>query len=242
MTRFAALSGQTFEVELSAPPGVGIDYRAGQYATLTLDVDGKQYQLSYSIANRFDPEVPARLQLFVQNQSPFSGRVLARLAGMAHSDADLDVTVPMGRAFLQTDLRKPHLLVAAGSGISKIKCITEEILQRHAGARVDIYWSNRQPDEFYLIDRFTAWASSHARLNFTPILESADPRWPGRTGFIYRVIEQDIPDLSDTQAYLCGSPQMVYGTVDKLRECGLKKRHCYSDVFEYAPRDEVLGS
>ena len=156
VTRFAALSRQTFEVELSAPTGVVFDYRAGQYATLTLDVDRKQYQLSYSIANRFDPETPARLQLFVQNQSPFSGRVLSRLAGMAHSDADLDVTVPKGRAFLQTDLRKPHLLVAAGSGIAKIKCITEEILQRDAGARVDIYWSNRQPDEFYLIDGFTA--------------------------------------------------------------------------------------
>ncbi len=63
----------------------------------------------------------------------------------------------------------------------------------------------------------------------------------GSSGFIYQVIEKDFEDLNDTQTYLCGSPQMVYGTIDKLKTIGLKIENCYSDVFEYAPRDEKLA-
>ena len=36
----------------------------------------------------------------------------------------------MGKAYLQTDVNLPHLLVAAGSGIAKIKTLTEAILGR----------------------------------------------------------------------------------------------------------------
>lgn len=142
----------------------------------------------------------------------------------------------MGKAFLQTALNKPHVLVAAGSGISKIKCITEEILHQNPNANLHIYWSNRNDDDFFLLDQFQHWAAVYNNLNFSTILESARSGWTGRVGFIYEVIQQDFSDLKDACAYLCGSAQMVYGTIDQLKSKGLKEANCYSDVFELAPR------
>ena len=244
ITNISPLSATTFEVELCSAADAVFDYRAGQYLQLEVDVngDGQRQSLSYSIANSFDPATPRRLQLFIHNQNAFADRLIEHLFSLSKSDTDLLVTLPMGKAFLQTDLSLPHLLVAAGSGISKIKCLTEQILRQRPDARVSIYWSNRCAADFYLLDRFQGWADQHSHVGFTPILESEEAHWRGRSGYLYKVIEQDIGDLGDTQTYLCGSPRMVYGTIDKLQARGLRERHCYSDVFEYAPRKQVSAS
>jgi len=232
------LSPNTFQLELKSPEGTTLDYQAGQYLQLDLDLnsDGQSHSLFYSIANSFDPEQARRLQLFIQNSSELAGTILEHLYKLSENNAEVKVTLPMGHAYLQTDLSLTHLLIAAGSGISKIKCLAEEILRQQADANVNIYWSNKNANEFYLLDEFKSWVDESNHLNFTPILESSDSDWQGRSGYIYEVIEQDFKNLSSTKAYLCGSPQMVYGTIDKLKSTGLKEENCYSDVFEYAPR------
>lgn len=233
------LSEGTFEVELQTPEGTSLDYFAGQHLKLELDIngDGEPKSLSYSIANSVNPQHPRRLQLFIQSGSEFSERILRCLAELNENTEKVNVRLPMGRAYLQTDLALPHLLVAAGSGIAKVKAITEEILRQRSDADVHIYWSNRNADDFYLLDLFQGWGENHNNLHFTPILESAAADWSGRSGYIYEVIEEDFDNLTGTQAYLCGSPQMVYGTIDKLKTSGLNEEDCYSDVFEYAPRN-----
>lgn len=233
------LAAETFQIELQAPAGTVLDYHAGNYLQLELDIngDGKRQSLSYSIANSFNPERPRRLQLFIQNVSAFTDKILKHLSELCDSSASTNVTLPMGRAFLQTDLDIKHVLIAAGSGISKIKCLTEEMLRQQPDADVQIYWSNKSIDDFYLLDQFNRWVDQNKNLNFTPILESANTAWSGQTGYIYEVVEKDFTDLSGVQVYLCGSPRMVYGTIDKLEVIGLREENCYSDVFEYAPRD-----
>ena len=237
------LSKTTFQIELLAPADTTLDYHAGQHLQLELDLDGtgKLKPLLYSIANGFAPEQPRRLQLIIQNASEFAAKVLNYLSELNNSNTPVRVTLPMGDAYLQTDLNLPHLLVAAGSGIAKIKCITEYILRQQPDANVNIYWSNKHVEDFYLLDVFQDWADRHNNLNFMPILESAAADWSGRSGYLYQVIEHDFDNLNGTQTYLCGSPNMVYGTIDKLKHRGLKETDCYSDVFAYAPREKKIA-
>lgn len=232
------LSADTFHVELQSPIGTQLSYRAGQHLQLELDVngDGELHSLLYSIANRSTSDQPRRLELFIQKNSEFAGKILSRLSHQKDNNEPMVVKVPMGNAFLQTDLNLPHLLVAAGSGIAKIKPIVEEIISQNPQAHIHIYWSNRKQDDFYLLDLFHSWSEQYPHVCFTPILETPDPQWSGRTGYLYQVIQDDLDDLHNTQAYLCGSPRMVYGTIDQLSPLGLQETNCYSDVFEYAPR------
>lgn len=234
------LSTNTFEIELHAPKGTVLHYQAGQYLQLALDLkgDGQLQSLSYSIANSFNPEKPERLRLFIQTGSETADMVLKHLIEQKKRSRPIKVVIAKGHAFLQTNLSFPHLLIAAGSGISKIKCLKEEILKRRPDANVDIYWSNKNIDDFYLLSEFQSWVDTNENLRFIPVLESSNKGWSGRSGYLYKAIEEDFDDLDRTQAYLCGSPQMVYGTIDKLRALRLKEDNCYSDVFEYAPRDQ----
>ena len=234
-----SLSANTFQVELQSPDGVILDYHAGQHLQLDLDINsnGKSQSLFYSIANGFDPEQPRRLQLFIQNNSERSDGILKHLTQISANNTPTQVTLPMGHAYLQTDLSLPHIFIAAGSGIAKIRCLTEDILRRQPNADVTVYWSNKKADDFYLLDEFRGWVEESNHVNFTPLLESANEDWQGRSGYLYELIEQDFNNLNHIQMYLCGSPQMVYGTIDKLQTIGLKEDNCYSDAFEYAPRN-----
>ena len=230
------LTTDTYQVELLAPAGQTLDYLAGQYLELHLDIDSEGQPLYYSIANATDADQPRRLQLFIQNASELAADIIKKLEELADNNSTVKVTLPMGEAFLQTPLDLTHVLIAAGSGISQVKCLTEEILKQQPDADVEIYWSNKNVDDFYLFDEFQNWLEQHENLNFTPILESVDADWPGRSGYIYEVVMEDFEDLEGAQVYLCGSPQMVYGTIDNLKEIGLNEKECFSDVFAYAPR------
>jgi CDP-4-dehydro-6-deoxyglucose reductase len=215
---------------------VPLYYRAGQYLQLELDVnnDGQRHSLSYTIASRFNLDQPSSLKLIIQITSEFSSKVIERLIECSQTLTNVTITLAMGKAYLQTDLNLPHVFVAAGSGISKIKSITEEVLQQKPDANINIYWSNRSVDDFFLLNEFHSWAVQHPNLHFTPLLESAESNWSGRSGLIYQVVQEDGLDLANAKTYLCGSPNMVYGTIDKLKAFGLKEENCYSDVFEFA--------
>lgn len=236
----ATLSANTFQVDLHAPEDVCLNYHPGQYLQLELDVnnDGQPKALSYSIANSFNPKQPHHLQIFIQNSGAFTAKILQHLGELNKRKESAKVRLPMGKAFLQTDLDNAHILIAAGSGISKIKCIAEEIINRRPDAKVNIYWSNKHSDDFYLLDRFQDWVKTYKGISFTAILETQPKGWRGRSGVIYEIIEDDFDSLSDAHVYLCGSPRMVYGTIDMLKSKGLKEKNCYSDVFEYAPREQ----
>ncbi|MFP8966895.1 NAD(P)H-flavin reductase [Pokkaliibacter sp. CJK22405] len=237
------LSTGTFEIELAAPAGTVLDYHAGQYLQMDIDVqgDGKMQRLSYTIANSCDAEKPRYLQVFLQTGSPFSNQLLTRLGQLKDCQQPLNITLALGRAYLQTDVTQPHVFIAAGSGIAKIKAITEALLRRNPEANIAIYWSNKTAGEFYLLEHFGRWATQHTNLRFTPVLEAADSEWTGRSGYLYEVIGTDFDDLSQVQTYLCGSPRMVYGTLDQLAAKGLQEHHCHSDVFEHSPREQQVA-
>lgn len=243
VSAIAPLSSTTFQIDLLVPENANLSYHPGQYLQLTLDLnnDGQPQVFSYSIANNFNPEQPRHLQIFVQNSSDLTNRILEHLTALNKSSTSTKVALPMGRAFLQTPLDVPHLLIAAGSGISKIKCIAEEIVKMHPNAEVNIYWSNKNIGDFYLLDSFQDWVDVYRKLKFTPILESGSENWLGRSGYIYQVVKEDFANLEGVKVYLCGSPQMVYGTMDKLKSRGLKEKNCYSDVFGYAPRAQKMA-
>ena len=232
------LSTNTFQVMLKVLNNKVVSYHAGQYIQLELDVlgTGQKQVLSYSIANRAKNNEAQEIQLFIQNVGEFSQKVLKRLTELRDSRNTVKVLFPKGKAFLQTDLTLKHLLIAAGSGIAKIKCIAEEALSRNPLADIALYWSNKKLEDFYLLHELQSLSKTHPNFRFTSILESEHADWTGRTGYIYRVIEEDLQSLEGIQTYLCGSPLMVYGTLDQLRSCGLTEQQCYSDVFEYAPR------
>jgi CDP-4-dehydro-6-deoxyglucose reductase len=72
------LSKDTFQLNLQSPAGRTLDYHAGQYLQLELDLngDGQTQSLHYSTANSFNPEQPRCLQIFIRKSSELTDKIL----------------------------------------------------------------------------------------------------------------------------------------------------------------------
>ncbi|MEK9765686.1 MAG: hypothetical protein VW274_04340, partial [Thalassolituus sp.] len=101
---------------------------------------------------------------------------------------------------------------------------------------IHLYWSNRAAVGFYLPELPQTWQSDYPNFHYHPIIQKHADDWNGRAGWIYEVIHEDFEDLSNVAMFACGSPNMVFGTLDQLEPLGLNESNMYSDVFAYATR------
>lgn len=235
------LGDNVWRFDLRAPAGKAVDFWPGQYLLLHVqDERGNVEQIPYSIANApssMGNADPRLIELHIANHSDNAERVVKFLQQAVIAR----ITLPMGDCFItprfmRAHAEKPLLMIAAGSGFSQIKSLLEAALAINPNQEIHLYWSNKQSDGFYLAELPLALAQQHPNLHYHPIIEQHSEGWSGRAGWIYQVISEDFSDLSQVQVFACGSPNMVYGTLDQLAPLGLSQTNMYSDVFSYAPR------
>lgn len=235
------LGAGVWRVELLAPAGKAVEFWPGQYLLLHVtDAQGREEQIPYSIAcapaslTRGDPR---RLELHIANNSDNADRVIRFL----QQAVVVRVTLPQGdcilhERFLQQHTGQPLLMVASGSGFAQIKSLVEGALALNPQQEIHLYWSNKQGEAFYLSELPLQWAQQYPHLHYHPVIEQQRDGWHGRSGWLYQVIREDFSDLSQVQMFACGSPNMVYGTLDQLAALGLSTANMHADVFAYAPR------
>ncbi|MCY0965214.1 2Fe-2S iron-sulfur cluster-binding protein [Parathalassolituus penaei] len=237
-----ALNDEVYRVELLAPAGKTADFWPGQYLMLhLLQENGEPKQVPYSIASAPGSMTSANsraLELHIAATGDTANAVIAQL----QKDPLVKVTLPAGDCFISPTFLRQHpqqplVLIASGTGFAQIKSLAEAVLALEPQREIHLYWSNRSSDGFYLKDLPLQWAHQYSNLHYHPILEQHSEGWHGRAGWIYQVIQHDFDDLTNVQVFACGSPNMVYGTLDQLQSLGLSQANMHSDVFAYAPRN-----
>lgn len=230
-----------WHVELLLPAGKTADFWAGQHLMLEILLpDGHLEQVPFSIA-----AAPAsimggdarKIELYIASATEKAQCIICflREAHLVH------VTLPIGdcflnQRFLDNHVGEPLIMIAAGSGFSQVKCLTEAALKLNPRQEVHLYWSNKEATEFYLAELVEQWQQQYPNFRYHLILEDGPEHWHGRRGWIYQVLSEDFASLAHTQVFACGSPNMVYGTLDKLAHLGLSQENMHSDMFTYAPR------
>ena len=234
------MADDVYRISLLAPAGRNPDYWAGQYLMLHMGEGKNEEQIPYSIANApgaLTGRDPREIELHIAANSDNARDVIRFLQQAVIAR----VTLPAGdcfihKAFLNDRKDQPLLMVAAGSGFSQIKALIEAALVLDPQREIHLYWSNRAAVGFYLPDLPQAWAHDYPNFRYHPIVQQHADDWNGRAGWIYQVIHEDFSDLSQVTMFACGSPTMVFGTLDQLEPLGLSESNMHSDVFAYATR------
>jgi CDP-4-dehydro-6-deoxyglucose reductase len=234
------LADDVYRITLLAPAGKQPDYWAGQYLMLNLGEGKQEEQIPYSIANApgaLTGRDPREIELHIAANSDKAREVIQFL----QQAVIVKATLPAGDCvitptFLKNTFGQPLLMVAAGSGFSQIKALIEAVQALEPEREIHLYWSNRAAVGFYLPELPTTWAQANSHFHYHPIIQKHADDWNGRAGWIYEVIHEDFDDLSKVHTFACGSPNMVFGTLDQLEPLGLNESNMRSDVFAYAKR------
>lgn len=253
-------------IEAVTPVGAGVqeihllaaadcDFLPGQYLEI-LPPQGAP--IAFSIAS-----APSELPRLTLHYLPQPGSADAtRMDALLTGGGMLQLCLPLGACGFAAPLEHPLLALAGGSGIAQVRSVLRALLP--APVPVRLYWGTATPDDLYLAAELDALAARHAGFTWVPIAEGSDPERSDpegraraaasrkspvedvariRPGRVADAVAADVAagalDLAAWQVLVAGGPPMVWGTVTALRPLGLGPEQTRSDVFSYAPRDDL---
>lgn len=215
---------------MQLPANDPLRYHAGQYVEFILR-DGARRSYSMANAPHTQTDKPY-VELHIRHMP--GGKFTDHVFAAMKEKEILRLEGPFGSFFLREASDKPMVLLASGTGFAPIKAIIEHMEFKAITRPAVLYWGCRSKADLYLHDWALQAAQRLPNLRYVPVLSEPKPEdgWSGRTGFVHRVVMQDLPDLSGHQVYACGAPVMVESAQrDFVAMCGLPEDEFYADSF-----------
>ncbi|MDI3286731.1 ferredoxin--NADP reductase [Polyangium sp. 15x6] len=216
-----------------APPPAPVHYRAGQYLTFHVPVDGRVHPRAYSLVGspgRADP-----LSIIVKRVH--GGVVSNHLYAHAAPGSTLAVSGPQGRFCVEPRAGGRHaILVAGGSGITPIHAMTRELLHGEPDTTVSLLYCNVAPEEILLraeLDRLIE--QSGGRLDVVHVLEQGAADMGGLPGRLdvaraTRLLGE-LAQGTPAEFYVCGPEGLMAVVGEALRALSVSPERIFQEFF-----------
>ncbi|GAB5097382.1 FAD-binding oxidoreductase [Caballeronia sp. HLA56] len=191
---------KTFRLRDPHPDGAR-RYAPGQAMLLTLDIEGRRFDRTFSIAST--PLEADALELTIKAQS--GGVVTRWLHERFAPGMRIDTRYPLGRFTLDASADTPLALVSAGSGASPLMSMLRTLARRSPHA--DIAWLHcaRGVDDILFADELATLQARMPNLTVHVWLSAPAPGWFGLRGRMSRgALWAMAPDFGRRTVYCCG--------------------------------------
>ncbi|MEV4093353.1 globin domain-containing protein [Streptosporangium saharense] len=196
-------------------------FRAGQYATLQTGQWPKVWR-PYSIANA--PRHDNRLSFHVRAVP--GGWVSTALVRRTRP-GDIVLVGPPRGTFSLEEARTSHLVfLAGGTGLAPLKALVEESAWAPDRPSIDLFHGVRHSAEAYDVYDLRRLRAQHKRLRIIQAVSEDPGHWPRHTVVDALEHHRIIPD---GDVYVCGSPEMVRNTVQRLLVMGVRAERVHTE-------------
>ncbi len=204
-----------------------MDFKPGQY--IQIRVPGIDAVRAYSIASSM--EDPNHIELIIRFVPKGEATTFVHKA-MIVGDK-IPITGPFGDFFLNEESDKPIIMIAGGSGKAPIRSIVYRLMDLGFKRKASYFFGARTTKDLYLTDYFLDISKRFPNFEYIPALSHSteDENWTGETGLITDVVGRFSDDLSNHEAYLCGSPGMIDACIRVLKSKGMPEENIYFDKF-----------
>ena len=204
-------------------------FSAGQYLSVSLDVDGKKLTRPYSLASSPREALNGQYMLTVKRVG--GGLASGYILDNWSVGTPVTVSEPLG-VFTYEPLRdaKTIIGVAGGSGITPFRSLARAIVDGDEDAELILLYGSRTLDDAIFQQEFRALETACPKFKLVNVL-SDEERDGCEHGFITaQLIRKYAPD-GDYSVFLCG-PQAMYRFVDKeIQSLGLRKKFIRHELF-----------
>jgi Na+-transporting NADH:ubiquinone oxidoreductase subunit F len=145
---------------------------------------------------------------------------------------DIKLNGPYGD-FRLTDTDKEMIFIAGGSGMAPFLSMLAHIQNEGITRNVTYFFGARAKRDLICLDRMAEFEKAIPNFKFVPCLSEPmpDDNWPGETGLVTDIMKRHCPDLSNMEAYLCGSPGMIDASIAALTANGMPAANIAYDKF-----------
>lgn len=217
-----------FVQQVLLSPRQAVDFLPGQYLQLCLTEQDKR---PFSLAC-LPKSKQLELHIGASKADDYSSQALNYLQQQLHAKQPVLVEAGLGQAHLRPS-DNPVLLLAGGTGFSYVYSIAKALQQQKQDRPVFLYWGVREQSSLYLLDELQAWANSHSKFSFIPVVQAADNSWQGRTGLVHEAVLNDFVSLDAYDIYIAGPFPMVGVARDAFLQQGAHREQMFADAFAY---------
>ncbi len=211
----------TFVVRL--PEEAEFSFVSGQFAMLSLpdflNDKGRPVRRAYSIAS--SPHDLARKTLSFTITRKGEGGLFSNRIHEAKAGDPVSVEGPYGSSFvLDPQDPRPHLFIAAGSGIAPLRSMIRTLLSKEVPPPIELLYGFRGGEDFIYAQELTGYEKTIPHFSLLTAHSRPSPHWTGLSGRVPELLPRLYPSYKGQVVYICGHPEMVTQTVEWLGTAG----------------------
>ncbi len=142
------------------------------------------------------------------------------------------VSGPYG-SFRLSDTDAPILFVAGGSGMAPVWSMLRDMLEKGNQRDAMYFFGALTQKDLFFVDELKQLEQELPNFKFIAALsnEPEGSDWKGERGLITEVLGRYVPDATNHEGYLCGSPGMIDACVAVMAKNGMPEERVYYDKF-----------
>lgn len=210
-------------------------YKAGQYITIEMNVQGENVRRAYSLCTSplSDPQ-PAVTVKKVQG-----GRMSVYLNTTLKAGDVLKLMPPEGRFTpeINASAKKQYILFAGGSGITPMMSILKTVLQSEPQSIIHLVYANRSKNTVIFKDQLEQFEKSHkGRFEVTHVYDSAGLFFSGIKGpltvdTVKKIYSKVRREEYTADIFICGPAGMMDAVKNGLFHTNLSDEQIHIEYF-----------
>ena len=232
--RVEAVEDLTYDIKgvrFSLPAGIDLKFRAGQYMQITAPAYGKlkhSTYRAYSIAS--SPEEKGYVDFCIRRVP--KGIVTTFVHDYMQVGDTVTLSGPYGDFYLR-DSNKEIIFIAGGSGLSPVQSMVYDLICRGiTNRKANFFFGACTYNDLYYVDKFRTLEHENPWFHYIPALSNEEITGDDcESGLITEVVDRYYSDLTNCQAYLCGSPGMINACHQVLENKGMDRDEIFYDKF-----------
>lgn len=238
-------TSDAYTIYFEKPQDAAFAFKAGQYLTLKLSINGTPIRRAFSLSTS-----PDELLLGVTIKRVEGGKASNYLKDTMKVGDSMDVYPPMGKFLIETNPsnKKHYILIGAGSGVTPLYSMLKTVLLEESNSKVTLWYGNRNEESIIFHAKLKELQAKYAdRLNVIHVLSQAANDGVGEKGRLDKsMINKLVTNLfmNDDYAksyYFCGPEEMMKAGIEVLHEQGVYAENIFREYYSApAPTDEEI--
>ncbi len=210
------------------------DFLPGQYLNLSLMVDGKRVNRSYTIAS--PPSRVGYCELTVKREE--RGVASRHLHDTVRAGSLLDVSAPAGRFTFKGTESESIVMIGGGVGITPLMAKIRYLTDRGWPGEIHLVYAVKTEGDIIFRDELDYLRRRFGNLKVTVTLtRDIVTSWPGERGRISpELLNRVVPRISGRRVHICGPGPMIDWVVQTLHDLGVPDEQIRIESFAPAGR------
>lgn len=200
-------------IHFEHPDKIAIPYKAGQFLTLILPIEGKEIRRSYSLSST--PHEAPRLSVTVKRVE--GGLMSNYLLDNLQVGQQVKVMEPIGNFCITCapSNQREVLLFGAGSGITPLLSILKSVLREEPGSKVTLLYGNRNEESVIFKEQLAQLQQQnperlHIEYIYSQPQTDCEHRGRMNQSMVIKILERlQLTQPTDAAYYMCGPEGMM---------------------------------